>query len=129
MCGAYPLVNKQTRLNKYAMPLLEEIFKMLLIKPRLLVLWTWGLTTISYYWGRVIRSRYHFGELIPMGRIVYTNGSFCHLVWKMPLQNFKGSWIQCWWVSVLPNATLMTSLILTWTRKSYASFAGGAWKT
>jgi hypothetical protein len=39
MCGDYHLVNKQTCLNKYAMPLLQEIFKMPLIRPRLLILW------------------------------------------------------------------------------------------
>jgi hypothetical protein len=38
MCGDYHLVNKWTHLNKYDMPLLEEIFKMHLIRPRLLVL-------------------------------------------------------------------------------------------
>ncbi len=32
----------------------------------------------------------------------------------MPVQNFKGSWIECWWVLVLPNPTLMTSLFLAW---------------
>jgi len=29
-----------------------------------------------------------------MGKIVCTNGSFYHLVLKMVLQNFKGSWIK-----------------------------------
>jgi hypothetical protein len=30
----------------------------------------------------------------------------------MPLQNFKGSWIEYWRVLVLPNVTLMTLLFL-----------------
>jgi hypothetical protein len=33
----------------------------------------------------------------------------------MPLQIFKRSWIECWWVLVLPSATLMTSLIFNVT--------------
>ena len=53
-----------------------------------------------------------FWELIPMGRIICTDGSFCHVVWRMPLQNFKRSRIECWRVLGLPNDTLMTSLFL-----------------
>jgi hypothetical protein len=62
----------------------------------------------------VTRSRQHFGELIFMGRIICTNGSFCHLVWKIPLQIFKRWWIKCWQDLVLPSATLMTLSYLTW---------------
>jgi hypothetical protein len=51
-----------------------------LVRPRFLVPWTSGLATISCHQGGVIKSKQHFGELTPMGRIVYTNVSFYHLV-------------------------------------------------
>ncbi len=88
-----------------------------LVRPRFLILWTWGLATISCHSRRVIRSGQHFGKLTPMRTIICTNGIFCHLVWRMPLQSFKGSWIEFWQVLVLPNATLMTSLFLTYTQE------------
>jgi hypothetical protein len=37
------------------------------------------MVTISCHLGKVIRSRHHFGELTPMGRIICINGNFCHL--------------------------------------------------
>jgi hypothetical protein len=76
----------------------------------------------------VTKSKQHFGELILMGSIVYTNGSFCHLVRRMPFHNFKKSWIKYWWALVLPSATLMTLLFLASPMRSHASFVGSVWK-
>jgi len=107
MCGDSCLVNKWTNLDKYTMPFWMRSL-MPLVKPRFSIPWTGGLVTIHCHWRRVTRSKQHFGELIPMGNIFYTNGNFCHLVWKMPLHNFRESWIEYWWVLVSPSATLMT---------------------
>ncbi len=92
-------------------------FLMPLVKPRFSIPWTWSLATIRCHWGRVTSSRWHFGELILMGRIVCNNGGFCHLVWRMPLQNFKGWWIGCWQDLVLPSATLMKLSFSAWHQR------------
>ncbi len=85
--------------------------------------WTYDLViiTTNYHWGKVTKSRHCLGELIFMWNIIYTNGGFCHLVWKMPLQNFKGRWIGCWQTSTLPNVTLMMTSLLSTQHKGITS--------
>ncbi len=93
MCGDYHLMNKWTCLDKYAMPLPKEIFDAL-GQAKVFSTLDWNLATINCHWGRVIRSKQLFGELIIIGRIVCINWIFCHFVLRTPLQSLKGSWIK-----------------------------------
>ncbi len=74
----------------------QRRFLMPLDRSRFLIPWTYVLITINCHWRRVTKSRWHFGVLIIIGRIVYTNGNFCHLVQKVFLKNSKELWIECW---------------------------------
>jgi hypothetical protein len=79
MCGDYSLVNKQTHPDKYVVPLPEEIFD--------------AFAQAKVFNTLDLRLNYHqlplkegdkiettFSELILMGTIISTNGSFCHSV-------------------------------------------------
>jgi hypothetical protein len=77
-CGDYYVVNKQTRSNKYAMPLQMEIFDML---KQAKVFYTLDLQ-FGYFQlplSEGTRSRQHFGGLIFIGNIVCTNKGFFNL--------------------------------------------------
>jgi putative transposase len=107
MCGDYCLVNKWIHSDKYAMPLPKEIFD--------------ALGQAKVFSTLDLRSGYHqlplregdkvkttFGGIDPHGKDYLYQWKFL----PFGLKNAKGSWIECWRVLVLPNATLMTSLFL-----------------
>jgi len=70
--------------------LYQRNFLMSLDRPRFSLFWIYHLVVISYPWKKVTRSRWHFEELIFMGRIIRTNEFFYDLVSKTPLQISEG---------------------------------------
>jgi hypothetical protein len=96
---------------------------------RFSLLWTYHLVAINYHWEKVRRSRWHFEELIFMGRTIRTNDNFFDLVSKTPLQIsvghelgveiFQFHQILHWW-----NHCFQLNI-----QRSHASFTRGVWKT
>jgi len=104
-------MNKEARLHKYAMPLLEEIFDILRQAKVFNILYLrYGYYQLPLKEGDKINIT--FWGIIPHGKDCLYQWKCLPFGLKNALQNFKGSWIECWWVLVLPNVTLMTSLFL-----------------
>jgi hypothetical protein len=105
MCHDYHLVNKWTRLNKYAITLSEEIFD---TKRQVKKICTLDLQ-FSYHLLLLKEDdkvKITFWEIDPHGKVICMNWSFCDLVWIRPLQIFKRSMLRLKQFHKFPNQWL-----------------------